>query len=194
MCCPADAREARQGPVRRLWFFTFYAAGCASLATATGYAGYGPAGSLLVPHAVQVVLGLLMVFVVPGLSLGCAAFPERQPVVERLLASMGISVAAATCAAMLLAATPIGLSRQLLGELLGGVVIALSLGGLYRSRLAAVALELRAWLKKQSIIEQHKARMPKNSVKRQPDMETDIRRSVVVLRFPFGSGPDEPKA
>ena len=35
--------------------------------------------------------------------------------------------------------------------------------------------------------------MPKNSVKRQPDMETDIRRSVVVLRFPFGSGPDEPK-
>ena len=151
LCCPADAREARRGPVRRLCFFTFYAAGCASLATATGYAGYGPAGSLLVPHAVQVVLGLLMVFVVPGLSLGCAAFPERQPVVERLLASMGISVAAATCAAMLLAATPIGLSRQLLGELLGGDchravarwTVPLPIGGrsLGASRLAEEAID-----------------------------------------------------
>ena len=191
---PRPRQRGMTGRARRLWFFTLYVAGCASVATATGYAGYGPAASLLVPHAVQVVLGLLMVFVVPGLSLVWAAIPERQSLVERLLASMGISVAVATCAAVLLAATPMGLSRQPLGELLGGVAIALSLGGLYRSRLAAAVWELRAWLKKQSINEQHGARRLNKWAKRQQDMETDIRRSVVVGPFPFSSGPHEPRA
>ena len=182
---------------RRLWFFTLYVAGCASVATATGYAGYG-AAPLHVPHAVQVVLGLLMVFVVPGLSLVCAAPPDLQSWVERLLASVGISVIVATCAAVLLAATPIGFSRQPFGELLGGVAVVLSLGGLHRSRLAATVWELRAWMnawmKKHAIGEQGRARRPNNSAKLQRDKETDVQRSVVVLKFSFDGKPDQPSA
>jgi uncharacterized membrane protein len=180
---------------RRLWFFTLYVAGCASVATATGYAGYSP---VRVPHAGEIVLGLLMVFVVPGLSVVCAALPERQSWVEGLLASVGISVSVATCAAVLLAATPIGFSRQPFGELLGGVAVVMSLGGLHRSRLAATVWELRAWMnawmKKHAIAEQGRARRPNNSAKLQRDKETDVQRSVVVLKFSFDGKPDQPSA
>jgi Protein of unknown function (DUF1616) len=188
-----DPRRAR-----RLWFFTLYVAGCASVATATGYAGYAAAAPLRVPQAVQVVLGLLMVFVVPGLSVVCAAFSEPRSWVEGLLASVGISVIVATCATVLLAATPIGFSRQPLGELLGGVAVVLSVGGLYRSELAAAVWELRAWMnawmKKHSIGEQGGTQRLNNSAKRQQDMETDVRRSVVVLKFSFDGKSDEPRA
>ena len=180
---------------RRLWFFTLYVAGCASVATATGYAGYSP---VRVPHAGEIVLGLLMVFVVPGLSVVCAALPERQSWVEGLLASVGISVSVATCAAVLLAATPIGFSRQPFGELLGGVAVVMSLGGLHRSRLAATVWELRvwmnAWMKKHAIGEQGRAPRPNNSAKLQRDKETDVQRSVVVLKFSFDGKPDQPSA
>lgn len=186
---------------RRLWFFTLYVAGCASVATATGYAGYG-AAPLRVPQAVQVVLGLLMVFVVPGLSLVCAALPECQSWVERLLASVGISVAVATCAAVLLAAAPIGFSRQPFEELLGGATVMLSVGGLYRARLAAVVEELRAWAvgefrawaKKLSTGRALAAPRPYNSAKSRRDRESDVRRSVVVLQFSFDNKPVDPGA
>jgi hypothetical protein len=186
---------------RRLWFFTLYVAGCASVATATGYAGYD-AAAVRVPQAVQIVLGLLMVFVVPGWSLVCGAFPELESWGERLLASVGISVTVATCAAVLLAAAPIGFSRQPFGELLGGFAIVLSVGGLYRARLAAVVEELRAWMhawmhawvKKHSIGERRGTQRLTNSAKRQQDMETDVRRSEIVLKFSFDSKPDEPRA
>src|ERR1700761_6627293 len=131
---------------RRLRFFTLYVAGCASVAMASGYAGYSAAAPLRVPHAIEVLLGLLMVFVVPGWSLVCAALPVRQPLVERLLASVGISVILATCAAVFLAATPIGFSRQPLGELLGAFVIVLPFGGLYRSQLAAAVWKHHVWM------------------------------------------------
>jgi hypothetical protein len=195
---PRPRQSGMTGRARRLWFFTLYAAGCASVATATGYTGYGPAAPLLVPHLAQIVLGLLMVFVVPGLSLVCAALPERQSLVERLLTSVGFSVIVATCAAVLLAATPMGFSRQPLGVLLGGVAIVLSLGGLYRSRLAAAVWELRtwmnAWMKKQSIDNQREAQRRRNPAKSQQDMETDVARSVIVLKFSFDGKPDEPRA
>ena len=113
-------------PSGRQCFFALYVAGCASVASATGYAGYGPVAPMHVPHAVQIVLGLLMVFVVPGWSLVWAALPGLNSWVERVVASVGISVIVATCAAVLLAATPIGFSRQPFGELLGGIAAVLS--------------------------------------------------------------------
>jgi uncharacterized membrane protein len=178
-----------------------YVAGCASVATATGYAGYSAVAPVRVPQAGQIVLGLLMVFVVPGLSLVCAALPKPQSWVDGLLASVGISVCVATCAAVLLAATPIGFSRQPLGELLGGVAVVLSLGGLYRPRLAATVWELRArmnrelraWMKKYSIDNQRGTQRLNNSAKRQQAMKTDDRRSVVVLKFSFDNKPHEPR-
>jgi hypothetical protein len=182
---------------RRLWFFTLYVAGCASVATASGYAGYSAASPLRVPHAIEVLLGLLMVFVVPGWSLVCATLPERQPLVERLLASVGISVILTTCAVVFLAAT-IGFSRQPLGELLGGVAIVLSVGGLYRSRLAAAVWKHRAWMHalmtKQSIGEQRRMQRLNNSANRQRGMKTIDRRSVVVLNFSFDGKSDRPGA
>lgn len=196
---PREKGIAR-GP-RRLWFFTLYVAGCASVATATGYAGFSAVAPVRVPHAGQIVLGLLMVFVVPGLSLVLAALPEPQSPVEGLLASVGISVSVATCFAVLLAATPIGFSRQPLGELLGGIAVALSLGGLYRSRLAAIvgklrarmSREFRAWMKKHSIDNQRGTQRLNQSTKRQQAMKTDDRRSVVVLKFSFDNKPHEPR-
>src|SRR6202035_3721205 len=106
---PRPRRIGMTRPARRFWFFTMYVAGCASMATARGYVGYSP---VRVPQAGQIVLGLLMVFLVPGMALVYAALPERQSWLDGLLASVGISISVATCAAVLLAATPIGFSRQ----------------------------------------------------------------------------------
>jgi uncharacterized membrane protein len=191
---PRPRQSGMTRRARRLWLFTLYVAGCVSVYTATGYAGYPGVAPLHLPQAVQIVLGLLMVFVVPGLSLVCAALPECQSWVERLLASVGISVSVATCAVVLLAATPMGFSRQPFGELLAGVAIVLSLGGLYRSRLAAAVWEPSAWTKKLSIGKQWGARRLDNSAKSQQDMETDICRSVIVLRFPSDSDYIDPGA
>jgi len=197
LALPRPRQKGMARRPRRLWFFMLYVAGCASVATAKGYVGYG-AAPLRVPQPGQVVLGLLMVFVVPGLSLVCAALPEPRSWVEGLLASVGISITVATCAAVLLAATPIGFSRQPLGELLGGIAAVLSVGGLYRSRLAAAVWELRAWMnawmKKHSIAEQREPQRLNNSAKRQQKIETDDRRSVVVLKFSFDGKSDGPRA
>jgi hypothetical protein len=186
---------------RRLWFFTLYVVGCTSVATATGYAGYG-AAPMHVPHAIQVVLGLFMVFVVPGFSLVWAALPEQQSRVDRLLASVGISVIVTTCAAVLLAATPIGFSRQPLGELLGGVVVMLAFGGMYRSTVAAAVGEVRtwivwklqAWVAKLSTGNGLAAPTPYKAAKSRRDKESDVRRSVVVLQFSFDNKPGSPGA
>lgn len=195
---PRPCQRGMTGRARRLWLFTLFAAGCASVATATGYAWYGPAASRPVPQAVQIVLGLLMVFVVPGSSLVCATLPERLPSVERLLASVGVSVTLATCAAVLLAATPMGFSRQPFAELLGGVAMVLSVSGLYRSRIATAVWQLRAWMNvwmaKHSSGEQRGTQRLNISAKRRQDMETVDRRSVVVLNFSFDHKPDDPGA
>jgi uncharacterized membrane protein len=78
-------------------------------------------------------LGLLMVFVLPGFALACAAVPRYQSPVERLLATVGLSLAITTCTAVLLAALPVGLSRESLAVVLGGLTIALSIGAAFRT-------------------------------------------------------------
>jgi hypothetical protein len=172
-----------------------YVAGCASMATARGYVGYSP---VRVPQAGQIVLGLLMVFLVPGMALVYAALPERRSWLDGLLAGVGISISVATCAAVLLAATPIGFSRQPFGQLLGGLAAVLSLGGLYRSQLVAIVGNLRAWLnawvKEHAIGEQGRARRPNSSAKLQRGTEIDARRSTVVLNFSFDGKPNQPGA
>jgi|ERR1700722_3934206 len=189
-------------PSGRQCFFALYVAGCASVASATGYAGYGPVAPMHVPHAVQIVLGLLMVFVVPGWSLVWAALPGLNSWVERVVASVGISVTVSTCIAVLLGATPIGFSRQPLAELLGGFVVALSFGGLHRVQLASAVQELRAstvggfraWEKKHSIGQGLGAPRPSSYAKQRRDKESDVRRSVVALKFSFDGKPVDPGA
>ena len=100
------------------------AVGCATAATAT----------VTVPQAVQIVLGVLTVFLVPGFTLAFVVLPGRHGSGERLLAAVGLSVVVATCAAVLLAATGVGLSRESFGVSLGGFTIALSVWGLHRAR------------------------------------------------------------
>jgi len=186
---------------RRQLFFTLYVVGIASVATANGYLG-NTAVPLLVPHPVQVVQGLLMVFVVPGLSLVCVAFPELQSWVERLLASVGISIAVATCAAVLIAALPMGFSRQPLEESLGWVAVTLSLGGLCSARLAPAVEALRAWAvrefrglaRKISIGFTDGAPKRSNPAVSRKHKESDVRRSHVVLRFSFDDKPADPRA
>jgi uncharacterized membrane protein len=140
------------------------------------------------------VLGLLMVFVVPGWALVWAAFPNLQSWVERVLASVAISIVVSTCAAVLLAATPVGFSRQPFGVVLGGIAVALSFGGYHRALLAAAVEELRAravgesqaWAKKKlSIGTGHGAPRPYRSAKPLQHAESDTRQSVLVLRFSF---------
>jgi hypothetical protein len=189
-------------PSGRQCFFALYVAGCASVASATGYAGYGPAAPMHVPHAVQVVLGLLMVFVVPGWSLVWAARPGLNSWVERVVASVSISVTVSTCAAVLLGAAPIGFSRQPLAELLGGFVVALSFGGLHRAQLASAVQELRAsavngiraWEEKLSIGQGLGAPRPSRYAKQRRDRESDVRVSVVTLKFSFDGKPVDKEA
>lgn len=198
LAMPHPGQSAMTPRARRLWFYTSFAVGCAGMNAATGYAG-----PVRVPQAIQLVLGLLMVFVVPGLSVICAALPEWQSWVERLLASVGISIAVATCAVVLLAAMPMGFSRQPFGQLLGGLTVLLSLGGLYRLRPGAAVWEPRAWLKEKLALitegvaaEQRGAQRPNNparTARSQPNSETDVRKSVVVLNFSFDGKPADPR-
>jgi uncharacterized membrane protein len=84
--------------------------------------------NLAVPQAVRITLGALMVLILPGFAVVCAVLPERQlSCGERVLASVGMSLAMATTATVLLGATPIGLSRGSLAVLLGGITIILSI-------------------------------------------------------------------
>lgn len=88
---------------------------------------------IAVPQVVRIALGLLIVFIVPGFALVCAVLPEQQlPRGERLLASVGMSLAMAISAAVLLAATPIGISRLSLAVALGGCTLVSSICAVYR--------------------------------------------------------------
>jgi len=91
--------------------------------------------NIAVPQVVRIALGMLVVFVLPGFALVSAVLPKRQfSSVERLLASVGMSLATATCVAVLLAAMPVGLSREPLAIVLGGITISLSIAAALRTR------------------------------------------------------------
>jgi uncharacterized membrane protein len=85
------------------------------------------------PSLVRIPLGLFMVFGGPGFALICAVFRERQfSRGELLLASVGASIAITICAAVFLAAIPIGLSRLSLAIALGGCTLILSASAIWR--------------------------------------------------------------
>jgi uncharacterized membrane protein len=88
---------------------------------------------LPVPQAIRIALGILVVFVLPGFATVAALFPEgRLSRDECLIAILGISVAASVGAAVLLAATPAGLSRASFALLLGGATAVVSLYAWFR--------------------------------------------------------------
>ena len=94
--------------------------------------------SVAVPQGVRIALGVLMVLVLPGFALVCAVLPERQlSSGECLLASVGMSLAIVTCVAVLLGATPIGLTRGSLAVVLGGSTIILSIFAGFRMRFSS---------------------------------------------------------
>jgi uncharacterized membrane protein len=93
------------------------------------------------PQAVRIVLGIPLVLVLPGFAAVCAVLPGRElSRGELMLASLGASVAITLCVSVLLAATPIGLSRGSAAAVLG---------------IGTVALALYAWVRAQrSLAEQ----------------------------------------
>ena len=85
---------------------------------------------------VRVVLGLLIVFFVPGFALVSAALPEQQfSLGDYLLASVGASLAMSTTAAVALGAAPIGLSRLSFSVVLGSCTLILSIIAALRTRV-----------------------------------------------------------
>ncbi len=100
----------------------------AALTVATAYVG--------VPQFVRIVFGVLIVFILPGFAAVRAVFPQgRLAFEEHIVAILGTSLAMAVCAAVLLAAAPIGLSRESFAVALGGITVLLSLYAGLRSRL-----------------------------------------------------------
>jgi uncharacterized membrane protein len=78
------------------------------------------------PEAVRAVLGVPLVLVLPGFAAVAAVLPGRDlSWGESSLATLGASMAISICVAMLLAATPIGLSTGSAAVVLGlGTAIA----------------------------------------------------------------------
>lgn len=90
-----------------------------------------------VPQAVRIALGLLIVFVLPGFAILCAVFPGPQlSPSERLLASVGTSLATTTYFSVLLGTSPLGLSHESLAATLGGTTLAASVFAGVRTRYA----------------------------------------------------------
>ena len=86
------------------------------------------AANVAAPQALRIGLGVAMVFVVPGFATVCAVVPRREfSLGECLLASLGISLAISVCMSVLLAATPIGLTRNSLAAVLGGGTVIVSI-------------------------------------------------------------------
>lgn len=84
------------------------------------------AANLDVPGPVRVLVGVPLLFVLPGFSLVSAVTPRKElSAGERLVASLGASIAITACSAVLLGAT-IGLSARSAAALLGCVTIAAS--------------------------------------------------------------------
>jgi uncharacterized membrane protein len=78
------------------------------------------------PQFVRIVCGTLTVFVLPGFALTSTVRPTRAlSPAERLLASVGLSVAISTSAAVLLAALTIGLTRSSFAVLMGALTVVL---------------------------------------------------------------------
>jgi uncharacterized membrane protein len=90
-----------------------------------------------VPPAVRIALGMLMVFLLPGFAVVCAAQSSERQLSrgEWLLASLGISLAVTACSAVLLAATPMGLTRESIAAVLGGITAMASAYALVRARM-----------------------------------------------------------
>jgi uncharacterized membrane protein len=87
------------------------------------------------PQAVRIVLGIPLVLVLPGFAAVCAVLPGRElSWGERMLASLGASVAITLCVSVLLAATPIGLSKESAAAVLGIGTVALALYAWVRTR------------------------------------------------------------
>jgi uncharacterized membrane protein len=106
-------------------------AGCCLTSAATVVAA-----NVAVPQALRIVLGVMMVFGVPGFVTVCAILYRRSlSLGERLVASLGISLAIAVCISVLLAATPIGLTMSSLAAVLGGGTAILSVYTWRRTRL-----------------------------------------------------------
>lgn len=81
----------------------------------------------------KILLGVLMMFALPGYALVSAAVPAGKiSGAEWLLATLGTSVAIATCSAVLLGAT-IGLSQRSIADTLGCLTIAMSIGAWLRT-------------------------------------------------------------
>jgi len=90
----------------RSWHLRAIAGTCLFALLAVGTAG------IAVPQPVRVVLGVPLVFLLSGFAVVCAVLPGQQlSRGERLLASLGASLVMTICVAVLLAATPVGLSR-----------------------------------------------------------------------------------
>lgn len=90
-------------------------------------------GVVEVPQVLRIVLGVTIVFVLPGMvSLSTAGQSLNLSRTEFALASLGISVATATCVAVLLGITPIGLDRTSFAVALGGITAAGSIIALAR--------------------------------------------------------------
>jgi uncharacterized membrane protein len=90
---------------------------------------------ITVPQPVRAVLGVPLVFLLSGFAVVCTVLPgQRLSWGERLLASLGLSLAMTTCVAVLLAATPIGLSSKSFAVALGGITAAMSVCAWFRSR------------------------------------------------------------
>jgi uncharacterized membrane protein len=73
-----------------------------------------------------------MVFLLPGFALARTIGPKDLGSGEGLVSSVALSVIMATCVAVLLAATRLGLSRETFGLSLSGFTITLSLYGMLR--------------------------------------------------------------
>jgi|SRR5271157_4231102 len=87
------------------------------------------------PQAVRIVLGIPLVLFLPGFAAVCAVLPGQElSWGERMLASLGASVAISVCVSVLLAATPIGLSRGSAAAVLGIGTVALALYARVRTR------------------------------------------------------------
>jgi len=81
----------------------------------------------------RLVLGILLVFALPGFSLVCAALPAAEiSTSERILASIGVSVATTTCSAVLLGAT-VGLSQRSAATMLGCLTVLVSVYAWHRT-------------------------------------------------------------
>lgn len=87
------------------------------------------------PPAVRIALGVLIVFLLPGFAILCAVQSSSQVSrTDGLLASLGISLAITAITSVVVAATPIGLSRGSIAAVLGGITALVSIYAFFHSQ------------------------------------------------------------